>query len=266
MELLSSPPAPASLLAPGRKSARPLRVLLAEDNAVNQHLARALLEKEGHAVTLARDGNEAVRLALDGGFDAVLMDVQMPGLDGFEATAAIRRHEKRTSGHLPIIGVTAHAMKGDRERCLAAGMDHYVAKPLRAELLMKALASAVPAPTAPSAGPPVFDERAALELLSQDHALLLELAQLFLLDSPRRMIEIRAALERKDWKTLRLEAHSLKASAEVLSGRRTGNAAMQVEQAAARMDLAAAQAAVELLTPELLQLQAVLGALASRRA
>ena len=269
MELSNSEDASRPRPPAGKKAARALRVLLAEDNAVNQHLARALLEKEGHAVTLASDGDEAVQQAITGGFEVALMDVQMPGLDGLEATAAIRRHELRTGGHLPIIGVTAHALQGDRERCLAAGMDGYVAKPIRPETLFKAIAEVVPqGPERAASRTPaeVFDEREVLALLSQDHTLMLELVSLFLLDSPRRMTEIRAALERKDWKSLRLAAHSLKASAQVLCGRRTASAALALEQAAAQHDLEAAKAGLEALAPELLRLQAVLGALPRHRA
>jgi PAS domain S-box-containing protein len=108
-----------------------LRVLVAEDNAVNQRLATRLLEKRGHRVTVASNGHEAVEALAKQTFDLVLMDVQMPEMDGFEATAAIRELERRTSGHMPIIALTAHAMKGDKERCLAAGMDGYLSKPIR---------------------------------------------------------------------------------------------------------------------------------------
>jgi PAS domain S-box-containing protein len=120
------------------KAAR-LRVLLAEDNAVNQKIAFRLLEKQGHHVTIAADGREALA-ALDGEkFDVVLMDVQMPEMDGFETTSAIRVRERGTGKRLPIIAMTAHAMQGDRERCLAAGMDNYIAKPIRARELIELL-------------------------------------------------------------------------------------------------------------------------------
>jgi two-component system sensor histidine kinase/response regulator len=120
------------------EAVRPLRILLAEDNPVNQKLARRLLERAGHSIVVASDGVEAVALAAQSDFDVILMDVQMPNLDGFEATTAIR--EREVGVHVPIIAMTAHAMKGDRERCLAAGMDDYVTKPIDPAALHEALA------------------------------------------------------------------------------------------------------------------------------
>jgi len=115
------------------------RVLLAEDNAVNQTLAVRLLEKRGYTVIVAGDGRAAVEAFEKDQFDAVLMDIQMPGMDGFEATAAIRAKEKLTGGHVPIIAMTAHALKGDQERCIAAGMDAYVSKPIRTSELFSTI-------------------------------------------------------------------------------------------------------------------------------
>jgi two-component system, sensor histidine kinase and response regulator len=115
--------------------------LLAEDNAVNQTLAVRLLEKRGYTVIVAGDGKAAVEEFEKGEFDVVLMDIQMPGMDGFEATGAIREKEKLTGAHVPIIAMTAHALKGDQERCLAAGMDAFVAKPIRTSELFPTIES-----------------------------------------------------------------------------------------------------------------------------
>jgi len=122
-----------------REGKKKLRVLLAEDNAVNQKLAARVLEKHGHHATVTSNGREAVAALDQDNFDVVLMDVQMPEMDGFEATAAIRAREDSTGRHLPIIAMTAHAMQGDQERCLAAGMDGYIAKPIKAQELIDLL-------------------------------------------------------------------------------------------------------------------------------
>jgi len=136
----------------------PLQVLLVEDNPVNQKLAARMLEKRGHRVTVAANGREAVRLTEEGVFDAVLMDIQMPEMDGLQATAAIRAREQVTGGHLPIVAMTAHAMAGDRERCLVAGMDGYVSKPIHRAELFAVLEQAVGSPAlapAPEPAAPV---------------------------------------------------------------------------------------------------------------
>jgi signal transduction histidine kinase/DNA-binding response OmpR family regulator len=120
-----------------------LRVLLAEDNAVNQLVARRLLEKRGCDVTIAENGAIALAKLRERSFDLVLMDIQMPDMDGFEATAAIREREKSAGGHLPIVAMTAHALKGDEEKCLAAGMDGYVSKPIKTSELFGAIQEAL---------------------------------------------------------------------------------------------------------------------------
>jgi two-component system sensor histidine kinase/response regulator len=124
-----------------RETQNQVRILLVEDNAVNQTLAVRLLEKRGYAVAVAGDGRAALTALEKDCFDLVLMDIQMPGMDGFEATTAIREKERRTGGHIPIVAMTAHALKGDQERCVAAGMDGYVSKPIRTSELFSAIES-----------------------------------------------------------------------------------------------------------------------------
>jgi CheY-like chemotaxis protein len=121
-----------------------LRLLVAEDNPVNQRLAVRMLEKRGHSVTVAGNGREALDALVKDTFDLVFMDVQMPGMDGFETTAEIRDKEKGTSRHQIVIALTAHAMKSDRERCLAGGMDDYLSKPIRPQELDKILERYLP--------------------------------------------------------------------------------------------------------------------------
>jgi CheY-like chemotaxis protein len=121
-----------------------LRILLAEDNAVNQRLALRLLEKCGHQVAVTTNGREALAALDTGDFDVVLMDIQMPEMDGFEATAAIRSKERAIGKHMPIIAMTAHAMTGDRERCMGAGMDGYIAKPIRPAELFQTISKLAP--------------------------------------------------------------------------------------------------------------------------
>jgi CheY-like chemotaxis protein len=122
-----------------REGHLPLRILLAEDNLVNQKLASRLLENQGHMVIVAGDGAQALDTLAKQSFDLILMDAQMPVMDGFEATAAIRRLEEQTRAHIPIIAMTAHAMVGDRQRCLKAGMDGYIAKPVHAHELFETI-------------------------------------------------------------------------------------------------------------------------------
>jgi CheY-like chemotaxis protein len=121
------------------------RILLVEDNLVNQMVAKRLLEKQGHTITTAPDGKEALYILKNRTFDLVLMDVQMPRMDGFKATETIRKRERAAKGskHIPIIAMTAHAMKGDREKCIEAGMDGYISKPVDPKLLMETIYKAV---------------------------------------------------------------------------------------------------------------------------
>ncbi|SPP65174.1 hybrid sensor histidine kinase/response regulator [Nitrospira lenta] len=207
------------------------RVLVVEDNSVNQKLAVRMLEKLGYRPDLVENGQEALTALDAGGYDAVLMDCQMPIMDGFEATAAIRRQEaagKRYSsaGHLPIIAVTANAMQGDRERCLASGMDAYLAKPIKLEDLRVTLARWIQSPASAesdknavqSAGPlsegrAIFDPSQMLQNIGGDQDLLLQLVDLFLERQADMMSQIRQALSLGDAVTVERAAHTLKGTA-----------------------------------------------------
>jgi two-component system, sensor histidine kinase and response regulator len=207
-------PAPSR---PPASASRPLRILLAEDNPFNQRVATLMLEKRGHAVTIAGNGREALEALGRGAFDLVLMDVQMPEMDGFQATAAIRAEERATGRHLPIVAMTAHAMKEDRARCLDAGMDDYVTKPIQADRLWEAIdgltrgqAAADPEPEPARPEPSPLDVAAALERVDGDRAFLDEMTRLFLEDYPRLMEEIGAAVAGADPTRLTAAAHALK--------------------------------------------------------
>jgi two-component system sensor histidine kinase/response regulator len=199
-----------------RENRRRYHILLAEDNAINQKLAVRLLEKEGHRVVVASTGCQAVAALESEAFDLILMDVQMPEMNGYEATAAIREKEKAAGGHIPIIAMTAHAMKGDRERCLAAGMDGYVSKPIKTEELIVAIEEValiqhqeeekMHSPRIEN----VFDMEVALSRMDGDMEFLLELARIFLDSCPQSVTDIRAALALGDSQALMQAAHSLK--------------------------------------------------------
>src|SRR5277367_6861020 len=154
------------------ESPRKLNILLAKDNAVNRVLAQKLLQKQGHTVTSVNNGIEAVQLweqNQSSQFDIILMDVQMPEMDGLQATARIRERELATGAHIPIIAVTAHAMKGDRERCLAAGMDGYITKPINPAELAGTILAALPARAKLPASPadPVVEGSSGSALLAR---------------------------------------------------------------------------------------------------
>jgi signal transduction histidine kinase/DNA-binding response OmpR family regulator len=191
---------------------RPLRVLLAEDNVVNQRLARRLLEKRGHTVVVAGSGPQALALFDRQAFDLVLMDLQMPEMNGLDVTAAIRQREKTTSKRVPIMALTAHAMAGDRERCLEAGMDGYLSKPLQARELYAAIVDVLAPSSGASGDPPVLDWEGALRCVEGDENLLAELAQIFLDDCPRIVASLGEAIAARSAAHVQHIAHTLRGS------------------------------------------------------
>ena len=151
LRVLGTQPEPKSELVTRHslREEKRLRILLAEDNLVNQKVAGRLLEKQGHHVTIAGNGREALEQLERESFDLVFMDIQMPEMDGFEATVAIRARERRTGRHVPIIAMTAHAMQGDRDRCLGAGMDDYVSKPIKLQEIISVIENCSPQESLP---------------------------------------------------------------------------------------------------------------------
>ena len=243
-----------------RRAARALHILVAEDNPMNQKLVLRLLEKWGHRPTLARNGREAYDATGRQIFDLVLMDVQMPEWSGLEATEAIREREKAGAKHIPIVAMTAHAMKGDRERCLAAGMDGYVSKPLDARELYDTINTF----GGGGEGPRLLDEPALLKGVAGDRKLLRELVQIFLADSPPRLAAIRAAVARGDAPALATAAHSIKSSVGVLSKGAVFEAARALETQGRESDLRGARKSLARLESEMVQLTESLESLASR--
>ena len=314
---------------PLRESGQRLHILLAEDNAVNQKMVVRMLQKRGHTVVVASDGREALDFLEKEAFDLVLMDVQMPEMDGLKATAVIREKEKLTgavheiqppnnllttplpplnnppapttplppfgkgdkgearsaenqrrcqfeaerSEHIPIVAMTAYAMKGDKERCLEAGMDGYVSKPIKAQELFDAIESLVkevsatsPTDEAETAAPAeqnadeIFDKTAALEGIDGDVELLMELAGAFLEEYPKLLSEIREAIARDDSTALMHAAHTLKGSVGIFAANIAFEAALKLETMGRAEDLANAEEAYAALEEELKRLKPALEA------
>jgi GAF domain-containing protein/DNA-binding response OmpR family regulator len=195
---------------------RRLHVLLAEDNPINQQLVVRMLANRGHTVEVVSTGAEALASLEQQAFDVVLMDVQMPEMDGFKATAAIRARERTTNGHMPIIAMTAHAMRGDQAKCLHAGMDAYLSKPMTAAALYTTIdqllhrASANRMPIIESMVEPPVDFASVLQTVEGDKTILTELVRVFTLDYPKRLAEVREAITMGDDKRLKRAAHGLR--------------------------------------------------------
>jgi PAS domain S-box-containing protein len=277
------PPASPAQAAPISPA---LKILLAEDSLVNQKLVRALLERHGHQVVLANTGHEALAAFLADRFDLVLMDIQMPEMDGLDATMAIRRAERQRGTHTPIVAMTAHVLQGDRERCLEAGMDEYLPKPVRTRRLFETIdrvvgephgssASAAEGEAHPlaaippsSASPPTamagpmpgpggafdsgsiaaintddmpvgkaVDWRVALHTVSGDRDLLKAVIEMFLVESPRLMCDLREAVGRSDPAGVIQPAHTLKTSLSYFGVRNGFELALQLEKMGRQTDL-----------------------------
>lgn len=267
----------------------PLNILLAEDNIVNQRVAIAALEKRGHAVTPVTNGRDVLQALACERFDLILMDVQMPEMDGLEATIAIRQQEKETNEHIPIIALTAHAMKGDRERCLHAGMDFYISKPVEPKVLNEVISQWAPQrrlldqsrevielaaerqASEPAIGAAttktrrtgkadvdVFDFAGLKARVEDDLGLLAEMIDLHLHSSPQLLTEIETAIDQHHSGNLVRASHALKGVLKSMCATRSAQAALQLEMIGNSNDLDRADEALVELKTEFEHLQLVL--------
>jgi CheY-like chemotaxis protein len=231
-----------------RATKLPLEILLVEDTQANQKLVLELLAKRGHRVAVAGDGREAIQLAKQQAFDVILMDVQMPHVDGLQATSAIREAERKlTDRRVPIVAITAYALPEDERRCLDAGMDAYVAKPIDGAKLVAlverlgwggndggvAVKERAAVKRAANDSPmcsPVLDLAGAMARLGGDRRLFHDMVQFFREDAHRLLDEIRAGVTENDGASAALAAHTLKSMAATCGGERTARFALEVER------------------------------------
>jgi CheY-like chemotaxis protein len=229
----------------------PFRVLVAEDNLVNQTFLCRTLQKLGHVPTTASTGRETITLFRTGNFDVIFMDVQMPEMDGLSATLAIRELEKSSGTHIPIFAMTAHAMNGDRERCLVAGMDGYISKPASLAEIERAVNSIQPAPASQNRDgesrkmPVAWDPAIALDRVGGDESFLHELIDIFLQEFPALAQRLTDGLSRRDPSALREPAHTLKGSLGCLGMQSMASLALEIEEASRAQDVDRAAGLIE---------------------
>jgi CheY-like chemotaxis protein len=242
-----------------RESRRSLHVLLAEDNVVNQKLALLLLQKQGHRVVAVGNGKEALAAVAQQPFDLVLMDVQMPIMDGLEATMAIREGETQSAVHLPIVAMTAHAMQGDRERCLVAGMDDYISKPIKAGELEAALDRVLQhagVVQALKAEPPI-DLSSALSSMDGNTAVLVDVLRVFLEYYPKAIAELQTAIAAGDAAGVERVAHSLKGAVSTFGAQTASTLASELEMMGRQGQLDTAPAVLRQLAEALERIKAL---------
>jgi CheY-like chemotaxis protein/HPt (histidine-containing phosphotransfer) domain-containing protein len=219
------------------KVSRQLRVLVAEDNRVNQMVAVRMLETMGHLPVVANNGREALEMMESETFDLICMDVQMPHMDGLTATRKIREKESPTGSHIPIIAMTAHAVKGDREKCFEAGMDGYVSKPVTIRAIADAIAEffplqdrvemALPSPPTFASG---WSRSKLVQMLNGDESLARELVGIFLEESPKQLESLRRAVETVDQQEVERISHSLKSELGYLGLKDAAEKAKELER------------------------------------
>jgi two-component system sensor histidine kinase/response regulator len=244
------------------------RILLVEDNPTNQLLTSNLLRKRGFAVSAVGSGKEAVAAFAAEKFDLIVMDVQMPEMNGLEAAAAIREMERNTSAHTPILALTAHSAAEDRHRCIAAGMDAYIPKPIRISEFMNAIARLLPSiggliPECSNPEEPAesIDTRGLMERFDGDTELLQEATEIFCQNYPKQLAQLRAAVAGGDCETIERCAHTIKGSVGTLGGVAAAHAALRLEKMGHSRDLqnaleacTALESEIERLIPALIEL------------
>jgi two-component system, sensor histidine kinase and response regulator len=249
---------------------RSLHILLVEDDAVNQLLVARTLEKYGHKVVVACDGMEALAAYSQEYFDLIIMDAQMPVMSGFDAAIAIREKEKQSGAHIPILALTAHSLKTDRDKGLECGMDDYVTKPVKMHELLRAIEGLAgetrilentDLSPALGASNPKIDKDAILKRMAGDKALLLEIINMFLDDCPKLMAQIDNARKLGSAKLLERYAHRLRGSLDMLSSTAASQAALQLERSGRENDLSDVDHAILILQKEIAQLLPALAAM-----
>jgi CheY-like chemotaxis protein len=227
-----APSTPQSRAFPAH--AKPLHILVAEDNEFNVILLNQLFGQRGHSAHIASNGREAVTLATQGTFDLLLLDIHMPEMDGFEVAQAIRARERRSGNHLPIVAFTARTGKADRERCLAAGMDDFLSKPVQAEALWEVIDRVVAAHAPkPHADSGLLDPRVILGSCGGEASILERICRTFQTSVPNQMAQVRSAMNDNDAPRLREAAHLLRGTLSAFSSL-AGRAASKIEDEAAR--------------------------------
>jgi CheY-like chemotaxis protein len=245
--------------APEASGAQPLRILVAEDTPFNQKFILRLLERWGHSTVLAQDGRQAVAEFSKGRFDMVLMDVQMPEMDGLEAAAAIRSLETASGGRTPIIAMTAYAVKGDRERCLAAGMDDYISKPIDISMLKQIIEERLAVGHGPAGAEPVLkDSKQPPDLLKafdNDWGFLSEVVEAFFSDYPRQLETLRRAAGAGDAAVCQRAAHSLKGMLRNFQSEAAAERAFELEKKGQTRNLAGTEPLIAELAQDLKRLE-----------
>jgi len=238
-----------------KTAVRALKILVAEDTPFNQTFILRLLEKNGFQAVLVENGQQAVETFNPDTFDIILMDVQMPEMDGFEATRKIRQIEEQNGGHIPIIAMTAYATEGDRERCLAAGMDDYVSKPISAVKLFKAIEALMPAEKSAEAGDgqkeTLPEKDNLIKSLENDRSLFKELVEIFVNDYPQMLNTLRTSLKALDAKTFSRAAHSLKGMLRNFQAEAAADTAFDLERRGKQGELDGTEQIIESLAGQL---------------